>query len=322
MSDRLPPPRHEAIRKAIGRAHLQLSQPRDKPRAIIIAGQPGAGKTAFTEAAQAELADKGGSVVIDPDALRERHPGYEPFLHQNDKTAAERVHPDASQWAKELRQDAIEGRRNIVLDATLNDKDKARELLGQLRGAGYQIEVRALAVHQRDSRQGIQARYENAREAGSPARWVPDAIHDEAYKGMPVAVGHIEHNGLADKVTVMRRDGTAIYRNDRAASATSGLSQIALLAERGRDPTEAEKLRHLRGWDKIHAQMRERGAGSGDLARISDYRREAHAMLKAPQSQEVSPGRAEAVPTPGAESVQALAMAQKARLEEWGRRSR
>ena len=151
---------------------------------------------------------------------------------------------------------------------------------------------------------------------------MPDAIHDEAYKGMPVALGHIEHHGLADRVTVMRRDGTAIYRNDRAASATSGLSQIALLAERGRDPTEEEKLRHARGWDKVHVQMKSRNADSRDLAKVSDYRWEAHDRLGAPQAPEASGGRAEPVPKPGQDSVQALALAQKARLAEWGRRSR
>ena len=322
MSDRLPPQRHEAIRKAIGRAHLHFSEPQEKPQAIIIAAQPGAGKTAFAKAAQAELAGNGGSVLIDPDRLRERHPDYNRFLREDDKTAAERAHPDASQWAKELRQDAIEGRRNIVIDATLNDKEKARELLGQLRSAGYQIEVRALAVHQRDSRQGIQARYENARQKGEAARRVPDAIHDEAYKGMPAALGHIEHHGLADRVTVMRRDGTAIYRNDRAASATSGLSQIALLAERGRDPTEEEKLRHARGWDKVHAQMKNRNADSRDLAKVSDYRWEAHDRLGTRQAPEASGGRAEPVPKPGPDSVQALALAQKARLADWSRRTR
>ena len=322
MSDRLSPERHEVIRKAIGRAYLDLSQPQETPHAIIITGQPGAGKGAFAETAQAELADKGGSVLIDPDELRRRHLYYDRYRREDDKTAAGRVHPDASQWAKELRADAIEGRRNIVLDATLNDKEKARELLGELRGAGYQIEVRALAVHRRDSLQGIRARYETAREQGREARWVPESVHDEAYKGMPITIGHIEHHGLADTVTVMRRDGTAIYRNDRAAAATSGLSQIALLAERGRDPTEEEKIRHLRGWDKIHAQMRYRDADSRDLAKVSDYRWEAHDKVEAPRAPEGSSGRAEPVPKPGPESVQALATAQKARLGEWLRRSR
>ena len=285
-------------------------------------GQPGAGKGRLAKAARSELAVEGGSVLIDPDRLRDRHPHYLQHVREDDKTAAERVHPDASQWAKELRQDAIEARRNIVLDATLNDKQKARELLGQLRSAGYQTEVRALAVHQRDSRQGMQARYENAKEKGDVARWVPDAIHDEAYKGLPVTIGHIEAYGLADKITVMRRDGTAIYRNDRAASGTSGLSQIALLAERGRDPTEEEKLRHLRGWDKVHAQMIQRGADSRDLAKVSDFRWDAHDSLKARTPPAESAGRTEPVPKPGVESVQALALAQKARLEAWSRRGR
>ncbi|HMA51356.1 MAG TPA: zeta toxin family protein [Magnetospirillaceae bacterium] len=322
MSDRLSFEKHEALRQEIRKDYLDLSRPQDKPRAIIVAGQPGAGKGGLAGSAQIDLDEVGGAVLIDPDRLRQWHPRYRAFLREDDKTAAERVHADASQWAKELRQDAIAGRRNIVLDATLNDKDKTRELLGQLRKAGYEIEVRVLAVHQRDSRQGVYARYENAKEQGKAARWVPESAQDEAYKGMPVALGHIERNGWADKVTVMRRDGTVIYRNGRADSATSGLSQIAVMAERARDPTAEEKLQHLRNWDKIHGQTQARGADSGEVAKVSEYRWEAHDRMKADQAVPSSPGRAEPMPQPGAESIRALSAAQKARQEEWRRQSR
>ncbi len=320
--DRLTPRQHEEIRQEISRDFLGLSEPRDRPRAVIIVGQPGAGKAEPARAAQHELAAGGGSVLIDPDRVRDLHPDYETYLSQNDKTAAARVHADASQWARELRQDAIAGRRNIVLGATFNDKDKARELREKLRAAGYDIDMRALAVHRRDSRQGIQARYENARVGGGEARWVPESIHDEAYKGLPVTIGHIERNGLADRVSVLRRDGTVLYRNDRAATATSGLSQIALLAERGRDPTLEERLRHARSWDKIQAQMRNRNADDRDLAEVSGLRAEAHDRLAAHRAPAVSAVRAEPVPRPGADSVQALALAQKTRLAAWSRRSR
>lgn len=319
--DRLSPGEHEEIRQDIRNDFLSVSAPQGKPRAIIVAGQPGAGKGSLAKAAREELAADGGSVLIDPDRLRTWHPNYQLHL-ENDKTAAERVHADASQWAKELRQDAIEGRRNIVLDATLNDKDKTRELLGQLRKAGYETEVRVLAVHRRDSRQGVYARYENAKEQGKAARWVPESAQDEAYKGMPIALGHIERNGWADKVTVMRRDGTVIYRNGRADSATSGLSQIAVMAERARDPTAEEKLQHLRLWDKIQGQMQARGADSGEVAKVSEYRWEAHDRMKADQSVPSAPGRADPTPQPGAESIRALSAAQKARQEEWRRQTR
>ena len=318
MSDRLPLEKHEALRREIREDYLSLSQPRDKPRAIIVAGQPGAGKGRLAEGAQTDLDEAGGAVLIDPDRLRQWHPRYRAFLRENDKTAAERVHADASQWAKELRQDAIAGRRNIVLDATLNDKDKTRELLGQLRQAGYQIEVRALAVPQRDSRQGVFARYENARERGEAARWVPESAQDEGYRGMPVAIGHIERNGWADQISVQRRDGTVIYRNDRADSATSGLSQVAVLAERARDPTAEEKRRHLRVWDKIQGQMQARGADSGDMAKVSGYLREAYDRMKA----DPAPGRADPTPQPGAESIRTLSAAQKTRQEEGRRQTR
>lgn len=309
MSDRLSVARHEMIRRANRKYYLSRSEPQQRPVAIIIAGQPGAGKGRLASKAEAELAGKGGSILIDPDRLREQHPNYRDYERQNDRSAAGRVHPDASQWAKELRQDAIGGRRNIIIDGTLNDKDKARELLGQLRAAGYETEIRALAVNERESRQGVHARYESAKEDGRTARWVPEEIQEEAYKGMPVALGHIERNGWADKVSVMRRDGTVVYRNDRASTATSGLSQVAVMAERARDPTREETIRQARAWDRIHGQMQARGADSGDMAQIAGYRRDAVGQVAAGPP----PVRAEPIPRPGAESIRAFSAAQKAR---------
>jgi hypothetical protein len=321
-TDRLSADRHEEIRQEIREDYLAACKPNDKPKAIILAGQPGSGKGKLASTAQTELEMSGGSVLIDPDLLRQRHPRYGDYVRQNDKSAAEHIHPDASQWAKELRRDAIDGRRNIIIDGTLNDKDKAHELLSQLRSAGYETEIRALAVTLRESRQGVYARYENAKENGKEGRWVPESIQDEAYDGMPVALGHIERNGWADKVSVVRRDGTLIYRNDRAATATSGLSQLAVKAERGRDPTEEEKLRHLRAWDRIQGQMRRRGAPEQDIATVADYRSQAHDRMKSDRPPEVSRDRAEPVPRPGADSIRALGAAQKARREEGARQSR
>lgn len=271
---------HEAIRQDIRRGYLKSSEPQDKPRAILIAGQPGAGKGRLATEAIAQFEDGGGAVHIDPDRLRDRHRGYPQYLREDDKSAAEKVHEDASQWAKELRQDAIEGRRNIVLDATLNDKVKARELAEQLRASGYEIEVRALAVHERESRQGIYRRYENAKEKGVPARWVPDTAHDQAYQGMPIALGHLERNRLVDKISIQRRDGTVIYENDQVGKGESGGSQIALLADRARKLTEQEKRDYAHGWDKVEEQMKSRGAGELTLSKVSGHRNEAYKELQ------------------------------------------
>ena len=58
------------------------------PVAVILGGQPGAGKSASIFAAVNELAKHGGAVKILGDELRSCHPQYQNLLEEDDKTAA------------------------------------------------------------------------------------------------------------------------------------------------------------------------------------------------------------------------------------------
>jgi hypothetical protein len=76
-----------------------------RPKAIVLAGQPGAGKGTVADNALADLKDQ--AVVIDPDELRRLHPDFNPLKERYPYTWGDHTHADASQWAKELRADAI-----------------------------------------------------------------------------------------------------------------------------------------------------------------------------------------------------------------------
>ena len=127
-SHTLSPDDHEQIRRDITRTYLHGTSVSDKPRAIILAGQPGAGKSGLRYAAVDGLKDAGGVVIVDTDELRSEHPAYGALVKQNDRTAADLVQKDAGQWADELTQDAIKQRRNLVIDGTLKNPEKAKKL--------------------------------------------------------------------------------------------------------------------------------------------------------------------------------------------------
>ena len=61
--------------KIIPRLRLDELTFHDKPRAIVRAGQPGAGKSSLVRAAEREFGDD--ILVIDPDNLRDRLPGVQ-----------------------------------------------------------------------------------------------------------------------------------------------------------------------------------------------------------------------------------------------------
>ena len=57
--------------KVLPHSGLDSTTPQEHPKAIVLAGQPGAGKSGVAGAAIRELA--GDAIPIDPDALREMH---------------------------------------------------------------------------------------------------------------------------------------------------------------------------------------------------------------------------------------------------------
>lgn len=201
----LSPAAHEAIRQRIARQHLADSAPGERPRAIILAGQPGAGKSGLKHAALAELPEDEGAVVVDTDELRAEHPAYLSLMAADDRTAAGLVQKDAGQWADELTHDAMAQRRNLVIDGTLKNPGNARRLCADLRAQGYDVEVRAIAVSREDSILGVYSRYETQKAQSGSGRWVPESVHDEAFAGLPRSLDALEREGAVARMTVYRR---------------------------------------------------------------------------------------------------------------------
>ena len=190
---------------------LNRTSKNESPIAMIIAGQPGGGKGGV-EAYLKEKIDC-NSITIDPDTMRNFHPDQKCLQKENDKTAANYTHEDASRWAEMLRDIAIENKRNIIIDGTLKSPDKAEALCKMLKEKGYKIEIHAIAVNELQSKLGVVARYEDGKNIDGYGRWVPESVHDSAYNGVLKSLEVIEEKKLADVICVHTRDDKNIYEN-------------------------------------------------------------------------------------------------------------
>ena len=178
----IPQAEHDAIlrEKILGaRSYTQVTGGHDHPRAVILSGQPGAGKGNLTAAAKAEF--KGDIAVIDPDTLRDAHPQVGDLRRTLPYSWADHTHPDASAWAKELRADAIAQRKNLIIDSTM---PKA-EVIKDLQAKGYQVEVRAVAAHRLESEIGVDHRFGKGIDEGGFGRYVPRGLRDDVYTKLP-----------------------------------------------------------------------------------------------------------------------------------------
>ncbi len=186
-----------------------------RPKAIVLAGQPGAGKGTVADKALQDLNDS--AVVVDPDELRRLHPEFDALKNRYPYTWADHTHADASQWAKELRADAIAQRKNLILDGTIPKLEVIRELQAK----GYDVEVRALAAHRFESELGVDSRFSRGLDRESFGRYVPEYLRKEVYQKLPGALDEIA-NETGVSVKIYDREGRLHFDSRTSPNASPG----------------------------------------------------------------------------------------------------
>ena len=267
----LPEETHERIfRQAIVPDVLPASAPLVSPTAVILGGQPGAGKTALLHQATQDLARLGPTVVINGDDFRSYHPSYGELQRTDPLNAARYTDHDSGRWVEKLIAAAQEQRVNLVIESTMRRPEVFVRTGGQLRAAGYGLEARAMAVPERLSWQGVHHRYEAMLAAGGSARFTARDAHDAGASGMVETLARIERDRLADRVLLSTRAGTVIYDNalDGAAWRQPAAAAERLLEERSRPRTPAELGAIERGWVGVIDSMQRRQAPAEELGRV------------------------------------------------------
>lgn len=250
---------HERISGEIERDSFAGVTPVEHPRIICTGGQPGSGKSKLIEMSQDEFPD-GNVVVINGDELRHYHPKADKILKQDDKKFAEHTDPDSRGWTKELFDKAIELKLNIIFETTMRESGPLSKTLAALKEAGYQIEAKIVACHERMSTTGIFMRYETQKAEKGSGRFTEMESHDAGYEGMPKTLEHIESNKLADKIEVYDRSSNRLYVNELQNGEWKEKPKAVeiVVAERSRQPTSSEKQQFQSDWQRINKYMEKR----------------------------------------------------------------
>jgi predicted ABC-type ATPase len=183
------------IEQIVPKSELGRTTAQESPKAIITAGQPGAGKSGLVKAAAAELSQN--AVVIDPDELREHHPDLQRLREAHPYTWSIDTNADAGRWASKLREAAVEGRRHIIFDTTLANADPVIKQIRAIQAKGYEVEIRVMATHRLESEVAIDRRFTSQLEREGYGRHVPGEFHDQAYEALPANLDRVlEETGV------------------------------------------------------------------------------------------------------------------------------
>ncbi|MBV8379406.1 MAG: zeta toxin family protein [Paucibacter sp.] len=194
--------------QVVPRSRFGRSTPQAAPHAIFTAGQPGAGKGGVVDAVKVELS--GNVVVIDPDELRDFVPGIERMREAHPLTWSGESYPAAKAYADALRDLAIEGRRNLIIDTTLARADPAIEQIRALQAKGYVVEIHAMATHRLESELGVDRRFTKDLVRQGHGRHVPGDFHDFAYDALPGNLDKV-HAQTGVRIRIYNREGAELY---------------------------------------------------------------------------------------------------------------
>ncbi|MFD7473232.1 zeta toxin family protein [Streptomyces sp. NPDC059837] len=211
--------------------------PRDDPRTVYVIGQPGADKTEATRMVRRAM--RPGTTRLTGDDFKASHPDYRQLLRQDPRGAGAAIRADYRAWF---------ARADDVLDSALACSQ-----------AGYPVELVVLAVREADSRLFTALRYARALQAGITGRFTTAAGHDRCYQGIADTV--------AAAVTVIRRDGQALLRQEQPAA--PGRASWTLAAEHQRPYTEQEAARFLRIHQGVWRALPEHRAELADIAALA-----------------------------------------------------
>ncbi|MET3616041.1 hypothetical protein ABID16_004390 [Rhizobium aquaticum] len=268
----LSPERNESIfRNDILPDYLPMTMtPAERPRLIVLGGQPGAGKTGVLIASHAELEHSGSAIRIVGDDLRSYHPQFLSFQRQDPETASQFTQVDAGRWTEKLLAAATDRKVNIVFETTMRTPENVARVIGMAREAGYDVEARAVAVNPRLSWQGNHYRFEEMLRLGDAARIPPRHIHDAAVDGLRMSLEKIESERLADRVQLRTRGGGILYDNEMRQGEWShrpGARQV-LEAEQSRAMGRSELQRFADDWSYVLNRMDERKAPADRIAEV------------------------------------------------------
>ena len=173
------------------------------PKAYILGGQPGAGKSTSTRKLEAQY--NRNILTIDLDQYRDQHPNYEALYEKYGKELSSYTHEFAGEIKEEIQKRAIDAKYNIIIDGTLGNVERAEQLIDGLKKEGYQVEVLIHTCPKEISWQSVNERYEDALNNSKIPRFVPKIVHDKIVEALPTNADKLSQSNQIESLTVHNR---------------------------------------------------------------------------------------------------------------------
>jgi predicted ABC-type ATPase len=109
-------PQRQQFHRQVINDHLSSVPPTGRDHGVMMMG--GGSASGKSSVINNGLVKTDGSVVVDPDAVKEKIPEYRELLEANDPIAAAYAHEESSHLSKQIVGEALKSGRNVTMDGT------------------------------------------------------------------------------------------------------------------------------------------------------------------------------------------------------------
>lgn len=264
----------EAHARLLMQEELARTQPVANPVAILTGGQPGSGKSYIVRSVGVEFENLGGVVKIDPDEVRPTLPYMQTRIAAGDLDIPDAAYSDAGTIAYKMIQVAKAERRNVVIDGTLQNTDRALGLAAEMEKAGYTVEFRGMAVPPDLSHARTYTRREE-QIASSPTgfgRGVGDDFHDQAVDGYRKTVEAFQTKSAVRSMTFYSEGRKAVETKLVNGQWTPNVSMKDELDRAQNQPDVKAMMAASDSWWMASRLMKERHADPAEIQKIDGYK--------------------------------------------------
>ena len=165
------------------RQNLRRYRQAAHPRGILLAGQPGAGKTGLSDLMISLL--NGNAVFINADEYRRYHPNYRALYQKYGADAVQKTAAFSASVTENLIAEVSDRHINLIIEGTGRTVEVPRATARLLTSKGYDVELAVLAVRPETSLTSTLLRFYQMNEGGTVPRATAIEAHDAVVRALP-----------------------------------------------------------------------------------------------------------------------------------------
>ncbi|HFI0087751.1 TPA: type II toxin-antitoxin system toxin PezT [Streptococcus suis] len=202
----------------------------DQPKAILLGGQSGAGKTTIHRIKQKEF--QGNIIIIDGDSYRSQHPNYLALQEEYGKDSVDYTKGFAGKMVEQLVDELSTQGYHLLIEGTLRTTQVPRQTAQLLASKGYQVSLAIIGTKPELSYLSTLIRYEELYAIDpNQARATPKEHHDGIVENLVDNLRELESEKLFERIQIYQRDRTCIYDSESDEGSVAEVLQECLFGK-------------------------------------------------------------------------------------------